>query len=95
MARRASNQSSKRGVEPSPRGLLGGQKLEEVLLVCPVRGALGASALAKDGLTPTEEARRVDFLHFLIDDRNYPPEHIRLPSTNILPSSISAIATAT
>ena len=54
------------------------QHLEEVLLVCPVRGPLGASALAKDGLTSTEEARRVDFLHFLIDERNYPPEHVRV-----------------
>ena len=54
------------------------QHLEEVLLVCPVRGPLGASALAKDGLTSTEEARRVDFLHFLIDERNYPPDHVRV-----------------
>ena len=46
--------------------------------MCPVRGPLGASALAKDGLTSTEEARRVDFLHFLIDERNYPPDHIRV-----------------
>ena len=46
--------------------------------MCPVRGPLGASALAKDGLTSTEEARRVDFLHFLIDERNYPPNHIRV-----------------
>ena len=52
--------------------------LEEVLLVCPVRGPLGASALAKDGLTSTEEARRVDFIRFLIDERNYPPDHIRV-----------------
>jgi len=52
--------------------------LEEVLLVCPIRGPLGASALAKDGFTSTEEARRVDFLHFLVDERNYPPDHIRV-----------------
>lgn len=52
--------------------------IEGVLLYCPVRGALGAKALAKDGLTPTEEARRVDFLNFLVDDRNYPVEHIRV-----------------
>jgi len=51
---------------------------EEVLLVCPVRGPLGASALAKDGLTPTEEARRVDFLRFLVEERNYPTDHIRV-----------------
>ena len=57
---------------------VGRQRPEEVLLVCPVRGALGASALAKDGLTSTEEARRVDFLHFLVEERNYPVEHIRV-----------------
>ena len=54
------------------------KRVEEVLLVCPVRGALGASALAKDGLTSTEEARRVDLLHFLVEERNYPIEHIRV-----------------
>ena len=51
---------------------------EKALLVCPVRGSLGASALASDGLTPTEEARRVDFLRFLVDERNYPPAHVRV-----------------
>lgn len=56
----------------------GKPSVEEVLLVCPVRGPLGASALAADGMTPTEEARRVDFLHFLIDERHYPREHIRV-----------------
>ena len=54
------------------------QHLEEVLLVCPVRGPLGVSVLAKDGLTPTEEARRVDFLRFLIVERNYPADNIRV-----------------
>lgn len=53
-------------------------QIEEVLLVCPVRGPLGISALAKDGLTSTEEARRVDFLRFLIEERNYPQDHIRV-----------------
>ena len=53
------------------------RQLEEVLLVCPVRGPLGISALARDGLTSTEEARRVDFLNFLIDERNYPQDRIR------------------
>ncbi|MEX0756088.1 MAG: N-6 DNA methylase [Actinomycetota bacterium] len=46
------------------------------LLHCPIRGPLNAKALAKDGLTPTEEARRIDFLHFLLDDRGYPEDHI-------------------
>ena len=54
------------------------QHVEDVVLVCPIRGPLGASALGKDGLTPTEEARRVDFLNFLVDERGYPPDHIRV-----------------
>ena len=54
------------------------KQIEEVLLVCPVRGALGVSALAKDGLTSTEEARRVDLLNFLVEERNYPIENIRV-----------------
>lgn len=44
-------------------------------LRCPVRGLLSASALAKDGLTPTEEARRIEFLNFLVD-RDYPVDHL-------------------
>lgn len=51
-----------------------------VLLHCPIRGALTVQALAKDGLTPTEEARRIDFLHFLLDERDYPPENIVVES---------------
>ena len=46
------------------------------LLHCPIRGPLTAHALAKDGLTPTEEARRIDFLHFLLDERAYPADNI-------------------
>lgn len=46
------------------------------LLHCPIRGPLTAQALAKDGLTPTEEARRIDFLHFLLDERSYPASNI-------------------
>ncbi|MER9407371.1 type I restriction enzyme HsdR N-terminal domain-containing protein [Mesorhizobium caraganae] len=49
--------------------------VETALLHCPVRGPLNASALAKDGLTATEEARRIDFIRFLLD-RGYPEEHI-------------------
>ncbi|MDI1297159.1 MAG: N-6 DNA methylase, partial [bacterium] len=45
------------------------------LLTCPVRGPLSASALAADNLTPSEEARRIDFIHLLID-RGYPPQNI-------------------
>ena len=53
-------------------------KLEQrniFLLHCPVRGKLNASALAKDGLTPTEEARRIDFIKYLLS-RRYPKSHI-------------------
>ena len=56
---------------------------EGIVLYCPVRGALRATSLAKDGLTPTEEARRVDFLHFLIEEPSYPPEHIRVEVVTI------------
>lgn len=62
----------------SPNRVVGG-----VLLYCPVRGPLGANALAKDGLTPTEEARRVDFLNFLIKKRKYPVDHIRVEVVTI------------
>jgi len=61
-------------------GIIG---IEEVLLHCPVRGALGAKALAKDELTITEEARLVDFLRFLIEDRSYPPDCIRVEVVTI------------
>ena len=64
-------------------GIEEGRRPEEVLLACPVRGALGASALANDGLTSTEEARRVDFLYFLVDCRNYPASHIRVEVVTI------------
>jgi type I restriction enzyme M protein len=53
-----------------------GLDVTATLLYCPIRGPLTALALAKDGLTPTEEARRIDFLHFLLDDRAYPADHI-------------------
>ena len=46
------------------------------LLHCPIRGPLTAKALAKDGLTETEEARRIDFLHFILYERDYPATNI-------------------
>lgn len=52
------------------------------LLYCPIRGPLNVAALAKDGLTATEEARRIDFLKFLLD-RNYPPSHIAVETVVI------------
>ena len=51
-------------------------KSSGTLLNCPIRGPLTSLALAKDGLTPTEEARRIDFLNFLLDERDYPAENI-------------------
>jgi type I restriction enzyme M protein len=46
-----------------------------VLLRCPIRGDLTTPALAKDGLTATEEARRIDFIEYLLD-RGYPADYI-------------------
>ena len=45
-------------------------------LQCPIRGPLQAAALAKDGLTETEEVRRIDFLNFLLHERHYPPDNV-------------------
>lgn len=45
------------------------------VLYCPLRGQLSASALAADGLTPSEEARRIDFIRYLLQ-RDYDPKHI-------------------
>jgi type I restriction enzyme M protein len=52
------------------------------LLHCPIRGPLNVSALAKDNLTATEEARRIDFLKFLLD-RDYPDSHIAVETVII------------
>src|SRR5688572_23208273 len=48
---------------------------QRILLYCPVRGPLNTEALAKDGLTPTEEARRIDLINFLLE-RKYPRDNI-------------------
>lgn len=48
---------------------------EPVVLTCPIRGKLTASALAKDGLTVTEEARRIECIRFLIK-REFPKQNI-------------------
>jgi len=45
------------------------------LLHCPIRGALRVRARAKDGLTFTEEKRRIDFIRHLLS-RGYPKENI-------------------
>lgn len=43
-------------------------------LICPVRGQLESTYFAKDGLTVSEEARRIDCIKYLLG-RNYPPQH--------------------
>lgn len=47
-----------------------------VNLVCPIRGELGASYFAKDGLTVTEEARRIDCIKYLLR-KKYPKTHFQ------------------
>jgi len=44
-------------------------------LICPVRGRLKAKARSADGLTPTEEKRRVDAIRHLVSV-GYPKENI-------------------
>jgi len=55
---------------------------EKRYLTCPIRGPLGATELAKDGLTITEEARRIDFLKFLLG-KKYPKENIAVETVII------------
>lgn len=57
----------------------GTDRVANALLHCPIRGGLNASALAADGLTTTEEARRIDCLNFLLD-RDYPEQNIAIES---------------
>ena len=45
-------------------------------LYCPIRGALGASYFAADGLTVSEEARRIECIQHLLK-RGYPAKNIR------------------
>jgi type I restriction enzyme M protein len=46
-------------------------------LFCPVRGELQVSAKTKDGLTFSEEKRRIECIIFLLNN-NYPKEYIRV-----------------
>lgn len=48
---------------------------ETALLTCPLRGPLTVKKLAKDGLTVSEEAQRIDFIKFLLQ-RGYENNHI-------------------
>lgn len=45
-------------------------------LICPVRGPLDATYFSKDGLTITEEARRIDCIRFLLS-KKYPKENFQ------------------
>ncbi len=49
-------------------------------LYCPIRGQLKVGARTSDGLSFSEEKRRIDSVRYLLD-RNYPPENIKIEST--------------
>ncbi|TAU77930.1 restriction endonuclease subunit M [Rhizobium ruizarguesonis] len=51
-------------------------------LFCPIRGALKAKLKAKDGLTFTEEKRRIDCINLLIS-KGYPKDRIE-PETKVI-----------
>ncbi len=53
---------------------------ESVLLHCPIRGSLQVPQRAKDGLTFTEEKRRIDAIRFLLQ-RDYPAENFGIETT--------------
>ena len=46
-----------------------------LLLTCPIRGRLKVKAKSADGLTPTEEARRIEAIRHLLS-LDYEPEHV-------------------
>ncbi|WP_109420294.1 N-6 DNA methylase [Proteus terrae] len=50
---------------------------KKLLLTCPVRGILKATAKSKDGLKPTEEYYRVQAIKFLIK-KGFPAENIKI-----------------
>lgn len=51
-------------------------------LICPIRGALEADFFAKDGLTISEEARRIDCIRHLLT-KGYPGNQIKCETTII------------
>jgi len=51
-------------------------------LYCPIRGQLKVKAKTKDGLSFSEEKRRIDCLKYLLD-KKYPKTHIKVESTLI------------
>ncbi|MGI2132653.1 HsdM family class I SAM-dependent methyltransferase [Shewanella baltica] len=50
---------------------------QTTLLTCPIRGPLTVARLAKDGLTVSEEAHRIDFIKFLLN-RGYDKRNIEV-----------------
>lgn len=73
--RSSDGETSQPSVVPGIHLPFGDQSPPGALLHCPIRGALNAYALATDGLTATEEARRIDFIKFLLS-RQYPDTNI-------------------
>ena len=65
---------------PSPTALARAKPVGGGLLTCPIRGLLRTSELAADGLRPTEERRRIDFVKFLLG-KGYPADHIKVETT--------------
>lgn len=53
-----------------------------ISLICPIRGQLSVQYFAKDNMTVTEEARRVDCLNYLIK-KKYPKENFNCETTII------------
>jgi type I restriction enzyme M protein len=53
---------------------------EALRLTCPIRGPLSTPAKSADGVTPSEEARRIDAINFLLG-RGYPKSHIKVEAT--------------
>jgi len=54
--------------------------VEALRLTCPIRGSLSTPAKSADGLTPSEEARRIEAINFLLA-RGYPRTHIKVEAT--------------
>ena len=51
-------------------------------LICPIRGPLNAEFFSKDGLTVSEEARRIDCIQYLLH-KGYPSSHVKCETTII------------
>ncbi len=47
------------------------------MLHCPIRGTLTVAEKAADGLTFSEEKRRIDCIRFLLE-KGYPPTHFKI-----------------